>query len=151
MTDPTIRRAGPGDAIAAGRLLFDFNTEFAEPTPPPDALAVRVRQLLAARDTQILLGGPGPDGIAVLRFRPALWSSGLECYLAELYVRPDRRGEGLGRALMEAAIALAREAGADTMDLGTNATDTAARGLYEALGFTHLEGGEPNFFYEREL
>ena len=48
MSDATIREAGPEDAIAAGRLLFDFNTEYDEPTPPPDALAVRVRQLLAA-------------------------------------------------------------------------------------------------------
>ena len=37
------------------------------------------------------------------------------------------------------------------MDLGTNETDTAARGLYESLGFTQLEDGTPNFFYEREL
>ena len=52
---------------------------------------------------------------------------------------------------MDAAIALARDAGADTMDLGTNETDTAARALYESLGFTQLEDGTPNFFYEREL
>ncbi len=44
---------------------------------------------------------------------------------------------------MEAAIALARDAGADTMDLGTNETDTAARALYESLGFTQLEDGDP--------
>lgn len=151
MIDLTIRRAGPGDAPAAARLLSAFNTEYDEPTPPPERLASRVRQLLAHGDTRILLGGDGPDAIAVLRFRPAIFTAGLECYLAELYVAPDLRGCGLGRALMDAAIALAREAGADTMDLGTNATDTAARGLYEALGFTHLEDGSPNFFYEREL
>ena len=151
MTGWTIRRAGTDDAVAAGRLLCDFNTEYDEPTPPPERLAVRVRELLAHGDTQILLGGEGPDGIAVLRFRPAIFTAGLECYLAELYVAPDRRGQGLGRALMEAAIALAREAGADTMDLGTHETDTAARRLYESLGFTQLEDGEPNFFYEREL
>ena len=94
MSDATIREAGPEDAVTAGRLLFDFNTEYDEPTPPPDAMAVRVRQLLAAGDTRILLGGAGPDGIAVLRFRPAIWSSGLECYLAELYVAPAGRGKG---------------------------------------------------------
>ena len=38
------------------------------------------------------------QGIAVLRFRPALWSFALECYLAELYVAPASRGRGLGRA-----------------------------------------------------
>ena len=151
MTGWTIRRAGPDDAVAAGRLLHDFNTEYGWPTPPPERLAVRVRELLDHGDTQILLGGRGPDGIAVLRFRPAIFTAGLECYLAELYVVPARRGQGLGRALMDAAIALAREAGADTMDLGTNEADTAARALYESLGFTQLEDGRPNYFYEREL
>jgi ribosomal protein S18 acetylase RimI-like enzyme len=102
----------------------------------------------------VLLGGPGPDGLAVLRFRPAIWSEGLECYLAELYVVPERRGRGLGRALMEAAIELARREGADTMDLGTGDDDHAARALYESLGFNN-RGGKPdgpvNYFYEREL
>jgi GNAT superfamily N-acetyltransferase len=39
------------------------------------------------------------------------------------YVAPDRRGQGLGRALMEAAIELARRMGADHMDLGTSEDD----------------------------
>jgi len=45
----------------------------------------------------------------VLRFRPGIWTNALECYLAELYVRPQRRGQGLGRALMEAAITRAAQ------------------------------------------
>ena len=36
------------------------------------------------------------EGVAVLRFRPSLWSLVDECYLAELYVVPGRRGGGLG-------------------------------------------------------
>ena len=56
----------------------------------------------------------------------------------------------LGRALMERAIALAKERGADGMDLNTAVTDTAARGLYETLGFTNQEGpgGPSMLFYE---
>jgi ribosomal protein S18 acetylase RimI-like enzyme len=113
-----------------------------------------VAQLLAGGETKILLAGDGPDGVAVLRFRLSIWTPGLECYLAELYVAPDKRGQGLGRALMEAAIELAREQGADGMDLGTGEHDTAARALYESLGFTNNEGkpgGPVNSFYEREL
>ena len=135
-----IRHASGNDAEAVGRLLHDFNSEFDEPTPGPDALAARVRKLLAGGDTTILLAGPGPDGLAVLRFREAIWDEALECYLAELYVAPDRRGEGLGRALMEAAIEAARARGATHMDLGTGEDDTAARALYESLGFSNREG-----------
>jgi ribosomal protein S18 acetylase RimI-like enzyme len=149
-----IRQAGPADAEALGRLLHDFNTEFDEPTPGPEALAARVRKLLATGDTTVLVAGPGPDGLAVLRFREAIWADALESYLAELYVVPDRRGHGLGRALMEAAIEAARARGATHMDLGTSEDDLAARALYESLGFNN-RGGRPDgplsFFYEREL
>ena len=149
-----IRRAGSNDAEAVARLLHDFNTEFGEPTPGRDALAARVRKLLARGDTTILVAGAGPDGLAVLRFREAIWADALECYLAELYVAPGRRGRGLGRALMEAAIGTARTEGATHMDLGTGEDDAAARALYESLGFSNREGkpdGPLNFFYEREL
>ena len=149
-----VRRAELADADAIGRLLHDFNREFDEPAPEPAWLAERVRRLIAEDEIAVLLVGQGPDGLAALRFRPAIWSEGLECYLAELYVVPARRGEGLGRALMEAAIELARREGADTMDLGTADDDHAARALYESMGFDN-RGGKPdgavNYFYEREL
>ena len=151
---PQIRQAGTGDAEAVGRLLHDFNTEFDEPTPGPEALAARVRTLLEGGDTTILVAGTAPDGLAVLRFREAIWADALECYLAELYVVPARRGRGIGRALMEAAIEAARAEGATHMDLGTGEDDAAARALYESLGFSNREGepdGPLNFFYEREL
>jgi ribosomal protein S18 acetylase RimI-like enzyme len=148
-----VRRASVRDADAAGRLLDDFNREFDEPTPP-QVLAERVRVLLEHGDTIVLLGGEGPDGLAVLRFRPAIWTAALECYLAELYVAPDRRGQGLGRALMQEAVEVARAEGADHMDLGTGEDDVAARALYESLGFDN-RGGRPdgpvNYFYERDL
>ena len=149
-----IRRAGEADAAVIGRLLYDFNTEYDEPTPEADQLAERMRELMAGGDTAVLLGGAGPDGLAVLRFRPSIWSRALECYLAELYVVPDRRGRGLGRALMNGAIEFAREHGADYMDLNTAETDVAARGLYESLGFSNREGkpdGPIALYYELDL
>jgi ribosomal protein S18 acetylase RimI-like enzyme len=148
-----IRLAGRDDADAIGRLLFAFNREFDEPAPEPSVLAQRVRQLLDGGDTLVLLAGDGPDGLAVLRFRAAIWSAGLECYLAELYVAPARRGQGLGRELMETALRAARERGADTMDIGVDEPDHAARRLYENLGFSNRSGGDGPlmYVYEREL
>jgi ribosomal protein S18 acetylase RimI-like enzyme len=135
--------------------MHDFNAEFDEPTPGPARIAERIRELLADGDTAILLAGSGPDGLAILRFRLAITTPGLECYLAELYVVPARRGQGLGRALMNAAIDEARARGADYMDLGTSEDDVAARALYESLGFVNREGGRPDgpisYYYEREL
>lgn len=149
-----VRLAELDDVDVIGQLLHDFNIEFDEPTPSPPQLAQRIQELLDEGQTLVLLGGEGPDGLAVLRFRPAIWTPALECYLAELYVVPDRRRRGLGRALLQAAISTASARGADHMDLGTSDTDVAARALYESLGFSNREGkpdGPINYFYEREL
>jgi ribosomal protein S18 acetylase RimI-like enzyme len=148
-----IRIADRTDADAIGRLLYAFNREFDEPTPEPPALAERMRQLLDGGDTLVLLAGDGPDGLAVLRFRASIWSDGLECYLAELYIAPARRGQGLGRQLMEAVLRAARDRGADTMDIGVDEPDVAARRLYESLGFSNRSGGDGPlmYVYEREL
>lgn len=149
-----MRLAGPADVEDIGRLLHDFNSEFAEPTPGPERLAERIKGLLREGQTAVLLVGGGPDGLAVLRFRPSIWTDALECYLAELYVTPAVRGRGLGRELMHAAIELARSRGADRMDLGTGEQDVAARALYESLGFSNREGrpdGPINYFYELGL
>src|SRR3984893_6528084 len=150
----TVRIANSAEAEAAGQPLHDYNSESAEPTPGPERLAERIRRMLAAGDTAGLLGGTGPDGVAVLRFRVAIWSDALECYLAELYVAPRRRGRGLGRAILQTAIEVARARGADHMDLGTSEDDIAARSLYESLGFINREGGRDGpvtYFSERDL
>lgn len=153
-----VRRGDPEDAALAGRLLHDFNSEFGDPTPGPEALAVRLGELIADREATVaLLGGWGErpaEGIALLRFRPSIFTPRLDCYLAELYVAPERRGQGLGRALMEAALDAAREQGADYIDLNTSEADRAARRLYESLGFRNTEqpeGGPVSLYYEREL
>jgi GNAT superfamily N-acetyltransferase len=90
----------------------------------------------------------------VLFFRPSLWSQGLEVYLAELYVVPDHRDEGIGGAIMAAAMQLSRERGATEMQIGVDEPDVDARRFYERLGFRNHDPEDPNarmFFYEREL
>jgi ribosomal protein S18 acetylase RimI-like enzyme len=149
-----VRRAGVEDAPDIARLLHDFNTEFSEPTPAVEELTETVRALLVDGEITVLLPEEGPDGLALLRFRPSLWSADLEAHLQELYVVPSLRGRGIGRALLEAAIEHARKRGADYIDLNTGETDTAARALYESIGFTNREGGPdgpPMLFYEREI
>jgi ribosomal protein S18 acetylase RimI-like enzyme len=155
MPEP-IRRARAEDADVVAGLLRDFNAEYEDPVPPQEEMAERIRVLLAHGDSVILLAGEPPCALSVTRLRPGLWSPNLESYLAELYVVPDRRGQGIGRALMEETMAAARAAGADTMELGTGEDDVAARALYESLGFDNHEHGPGgvrtlSFFYEREL
>jgi GNAT superfamily N-acetyltransferase len=148
-----VRRATRDDAPAVGQLLHDFNREYDEPTPRPAELAERMAELMDGEETIVLVtdGAETPDGLAVLRLRPGIWSRALECYLAELYVIPQRRRQGRGLALMEAAMATARAAGADHMDLGTGEGDIGARALYERLGFVSRDGDGLSLYYEREL
>jgi GNAT superfamily N-acetyltransferase len=153
-SEVAIRRAAPDDAATVARLLHDFNAEFDEPTPTVGVLAERVRGLLAGGVIVVLLAGDGPDGLAQFRFLRSVWSEGLDLYLEELYVIPARRGEGIGRVLLEATMSTGREAGATRIDLNTGETDTAARALYESVGFTNREGGEDGpsmLYYERDL
>ncbi|MDT4916545.1 MAG: hypothetical protein QOH89_1245 [Pseudonocardiales bacterium] len=148
-----VRQAHADDLDAASRLLHEFNVEFGDPTPGPAVLAQRLRQLVDEGTTVVLVAGEDPVGVAVLRFRPAIWSGSHECYLAELYVVPSQRGRGAGRALMQSSLELARERGATTMDIGVDEPDIAARALYESLGFSNKTGPEGHvmYVYERVL
>lgn len=145
-----VRVAGAADASVIGRLLHDFNTEYGEATPGPAALAERIKELIED-DTVVLLTDPDPDGIAVLRFREAIWANARECYLAELYVRPSERGKGLGHKLLQAVLEAARTRGAAWIELNTAEDDHAARHLYEKFGFSNREGGSSNLYYELDL
>jgi ribosomal protein S18 acetylase RimI-like enzyme len=149
-----IRLATAADAPAFGRLLHAFNAEFGEPTPDAETIAERAAPLIESGEVMVLLGGNGPDGFAQLRFRPSLYTGALDAYLEELYVVPERRGQGLGRALLEAAMRHAKERGAAHIDLGTSEDDVAARALYESAGFTNREGGPDGprmLYYESDL
>ena len=149
-----LRIARPADAAIFAGLLHAFNVEFDEPTPDADMIAAWAAPLLANGEVTVLFAGDGPDGFAQLRFRPSLYTCALDAHLEELYVVPERRGRGLGRALLEGAMEIARERGAARIDLGTSEDDVAARALYESAGFTNHEGkpdGSRMLYYERDL
>ncbi|HMC49525.1 MAG TPA: GNAT family N-acetyltransferase [Solirubrobacterales bacterium] len=149
-----IRRAGAGDAANVARLLHDFNAEYDEPTPSVPALAERVGELLGDGAITVLLAGDPPLGFALFRLRPSLWAKAADAYLEELYVIPKQRRKGIGRALLNASIDAAREAGANHFELTTGETDTEARALYESRGFTNHEGapdGPRMLYYELDL
>jgi ribosomal protein S18 acetylase RimI-like enzyme len=149
-----IRRANPNDAPAVARLLHDFNAEYDEPTPAVPVLAERLRELLAAEEITVLLAGDPSLGFALFRIRPSLWSKAGDVYLEELYVVPESRGEGIGGALLDAAIEAAHVAGANHFELTTGEDDTTAISLYESRKLTNREGGPDGprmLYYELDL
>lgn len=149
-----IRRAGAGDAANVARLLHDFNSEYDEPTPAIPALTERLGELLGENEITVLLAGDPPTGFALFRLRPSLWAKAADTYLEELYVIPEQRRKGIGRALLETSIEAARQAGANHFELTTGEDDTEARALYESRGLTNREGapdGPRMLYYELDL
>jgi GNAT superfamily N-acetyltransferase len=55
------------------------------------------------------------------------------CYLQDLFTDPARRGRGVGRALIEAVAAAAREAGSSRLYWQTHTTNAAGRALYDRV------------------
>ena len=61
--------------------------------------------------------------------------TGVRAWIEDVVVDEDARRLGAGRALVEAAVTLAREVGAEQVDLTSRPTRESARRLYDAMGF----------------
>lgn len=75
-----------------------------------------------------------PQGLAHYLFHRHGWSVENVCYLQDLYVAPEARGQGVGRALIEAVYAAADKAGAPSVYWLTQDFNTTARRLYDRVG-----------------
>lgn len=148
-----VRTASPQDAAVVARLLHDFNREYDTPTPAPEVLADRLRQLLAGESTVALLVGEPALGLALVTLRPNVWYEGPVGLLDELYVVPDRRSGGLGTLLLRAAEQVVRERGGEVLEINVDGDDAAARRFYERHGYRNSEAGsdEQLLYYFREL
>jgi len=144
-----VRRGTVADAEVAGRLLFDFNTEFGTPSPTAAEFAGRFRRLLGRNDVLLLLaigegegGGSEPVGFAYCTLRPSPYFDGPLIQLEELYVRPKLRDGGIGTLITEALFTFARERGAGEIQINVDEVDTDTRRFYERHGFTNISPGE---------
>jgi len=75
-----------------------------------------------------------PAGCVALRRRSEKVSE-----MKRLYVKPDYRGKGLGRALVDELIKEAREKGYHLMRLDTHPWMKEAEELYKSVGFYEIE------------
>ena len=75
-----------------------------------------------------------PAGLAHFIYHRHGWQIEDACYLQDLYVDPDLRGTGAGRALIEAVYAAADAAGRPGVYWLTQDFNTNARKLYDRIG-----------------
>ena len=125
--------------IAAARVLFTeygaslgfslcFQSFEDELASLPGKYAPPQGRLLLARASSRVLG--------CVALRPL---DGETCEMKRLYTRPEARGAGLGKALVDAIIAAAREIGYARMRLDTVPSVMAsAVKMYRALGFREI-------------
>lgn len=66
-------------------------------------------------------------------FHRSCWTAGDYCYLQDLFVAPDQRGTGVGRALIEAVYAAADAAGSARVYWLTHETNDTGRRLYDRI------------------
>jgi ribosomal protein S18 acetylase RimI-like enzyme len=172
---------GPGLRRNQGKLTGRTNMTFAITSASSERDIETVRQLfrayaeslpfsLAFQNFITELGGlpapyVAPAGCLLLAKRASLavgvvGLKPLAAGIAEikrLYVAPEARGDGLGRALAERAIAAARAKGYERLRLDTHRPSmAAAMALYRDLGFVEIPPYGPDLegaiaFFEKPL
>lgn len=132
-----IRHAAPGD-LPSLVPMFDRYRQFYD-RPSDEAGARRfLAERMARGQSVILLALDAGEAVGFVQLYPSFSSirTAATFILNDLYVEPAQRRGGAGRALVEAAGAMARDAGAAGLSLVTGVDNLAARTLYESLGWT---------------
>ena len=136
MSSLTIRHATPDDLDALAPL-FDAYRRFYE-QPGDIALASAfLNDRMERRESTILVAQSDGELLGFCQLYPT-WCSVAAApifVLYDLFVDDGVRRGGVGRALMRAAQAFGREAGAVRLDLSTARTNARAQALYESLGW----------------
>jgi ribosomal protein S18 acetylase RimI-like enzyme len=120
-----------GEVVAAVRRLLPQLSETASEPEANDVETVvnaPATTLFVARDD----GGRIVGMLTLAAFR---LPSGVRAWVEDVVVDEDARRSGAGRALVDAAVELARETGATNVDLTSRPSRESARRLYETMGF----------------
>ncbi|WP_346795911.1 GNAT family N-acetyltransferase [Halomonas sp. Bachu 37] len=133
----TVRTATIDDLDVLTELLDGYRQFYQQPS---DVQAARdfLRQRFGQADSRILVS-VNTEGTLTgfVQLYPGVSTVGLNSRwtLNDLFVSPDNREKGAGRALMEAATQLAREHGVARLVLMTQVDNECAQRLYESLGW----------------
>jgi GNAT superfamily N-acetyltransferase len=131
--DPTIRDAAPADAEAIARLLTQLGY-----ASEPAAVEARLDRLRIVGDRVIVAEVVGTvAGLAHLQVSPAIERDRPAAKLGALVVDEAQRGQGIGRALLEAMEAEARRRGCELLFLTTAERRADAHAFYERAGLEH--------------
>lgn len=114
---------------AFARLLPQLSSS----APPLDAAALSA--IVASGASTVLLARVNGQIVGTLTLAVFPIPTGTRAWIEDVVTDEAARGQGVGRALTLAALRLAGQAGARTVDLTTRPSRQAAGRLYERLGF----------------
>jgi len=141
MNSTAIHTAIPEDAALIAPLFDAYRQFYEQPADADAALAFITARL--ERGESVILLARRPDGRALgfCQLYPSFCSvlAAPIYVLYDLFVVPDARRLGVGRALLLAAEAHARATGHARMDLTTARNNLRAQALYESLGWVRDE------------
>jgi GNAT superfamily N-acetyltransferase len=136
MPTPHIRPLQPSDE-ADWRRLWTGYLQFYQTEVPETVYASTFQRLLGddPRDFNALVAEADGQllGLTHYLFHRHAWRIEDVCYLQDLYVAPEARGLGLGRALIEAVYARADAVGAPAVYWLTQDFNATARQLYDRI------------------
>lgn len=130
------------DDVDAVAPLFDAYRQFYKQAPDLSLARRFLHERLSRNESVLFVAEDGTKTvIGFCQLYPTFCSvrAASTYTLYDLFVSPDARGTGAGRALMLAAEAHARSAGVARMDLSTARNNTVAQSLYESLGWVRDE------------
>lgn len=133
-TEIVIRDAAPRDE-ASWRRLWSGYTEFYQVDVPQEVTALTWSRVLdpdAPMFARIAERGGEIGGFSISMLHPSTWAAGLNCYLEDLFVDQNMRGHGVGRALIDDLLDLAKNRGWDRLYWHTDAGNETARTLYDS-------------------
>jgi molybdate transport system substrate-binding protein len=135
-----IRRATAADTTAARELVFGVLAEYGM-SPEPSGTDADLMDLHAGffADGGLFDVAIGPQGDVVACCGMKILREG-RVELRKMYVRKDLRGQGLGRRLLDRALAWARARGHPRVELESASVLKEAIALYEKAGFTPRPG-----------
>jgi len=133
--------ARPHEAPAVSALLAAQLDEHAIPLERALLGETVASALLDDGRALVLLARDGgrPIGVAYLSFQLTLEYGGRVVWLEELYVVPERRGQGIGQRLLEACLDVARARGCRAVELEVDVSHARAANLYARAGFRALD------------
>jgi GNAT superfamily N-acetyltransferase len=132
----------PGQLAEVLPLIADYQRFYAV-EPDETRNAAFFRRFVEGDDDGALLGARTSDGVLVgfacLHWRLDTVEAREVVCLHDLYVVPEQRSTGAGRALLEAGAALAAGRGVPALVWSTAPGNVTAQRLYDATGATRSE------------